>query len=183
MARGLVLILLSCPLFAQFSFFVATDDGRQLYFASSLPLAGDPPGVAGSRIFRVTGDLLVPFAGSLDSAASGAYNPQVSGDGQTVGLTRNGNAELLSLGLMSVGSSVLGPGLLTLSRNARWAVLTVTTIMPPPINSYLVQSTVINIATGERTYFPQVNGYTQTFGPGIASDGTLVMQGTSGPGV
>jgi hypothetical protein len=66
-----------------------------------------------------------------DSAASGAYNPQVSGDGQTVGLTRNGNAELLG-----VGVNVPGPGLLTLSRNARWAVLTVTTIMPPPINSY-----------------------------------------------
>src|ERR1019366_834252 len=131
MARGLVLILLSCPLFAQFSFFVATDDGRQMYFTSSLPLAGDPPGVAGSRIFRLTGNALEPFAGSGDSAASGAYNPQVSGDGQTVGLTRNGNAELLG-----VGVNVPGPGLLTLSRNARWAVLTVTTIMPPPINSY-----------------------------------------------
>src|ERR1017187_9730264 len=178
MARGLVLILLSCPLFAQFSFFVATDDGRQLYFTSSLPLAGDPPGVAGSRIFRVTGNVLEPFAGSLDSAASAAYNPQVSGDGQTVGLTRNGNAELLG-----VGVNVLGPGLLTLSRNARWAVLTVTTILPPPINSYLVQSTVIDIATGERTYFPQVNAFTQSVGPGIASDGTVVMQGPSGNGL
>lgn len=178
MARGLVLILLSCPLFAQFSFFVATDDGRQMYFTSSLPLAGDPPGVPGSRIFRLTGNVLQPFAGSLDSAASGAYNPQVSGDGQIVGLTRNGNAELLGAGV-----NVLGPGLLTLSRNARWAVLTVTTIMPPPINSYLVQSTVIDIATGERTSFPQVNGYTQSLGPGIASDGTVVMQGQSGTGL
>src|ERR1039458_10250445 len=78
---------------------------------------------------------------------------------------------------------MLGPGVLTMSRNARWAVLTVTTILPPPVNIYLTQSTVINIATGERTYFPQVNGYTQTFGPGIASDGTVVMQGTSGPGL
>ena len=178
MARGLVLLLLSCPLFAQFSHFTATDDGRQLYFISTLQLAGDPPGVAGSRIFRLTGNILEPFAGSGDSAASSAYDPQVSGDGQTVGLTRNGNAELLG-----VGVTVLGPGLLTMSRNARWAVLTVTTIMPPPINSYLVQSTVINIATGERTYFPQVNGFTQTFGSGITSDGTVVMQGTSGTGL
>ena len=178
MARGLVLVLLSCPLFAQFSHFTATDDGRQMYFVSTLQLAGDPPGVAGSRIFRLTGNVLEPFAGSGDSAASGAYDPQASGDGQTVGLTRNGNAELLG-----PGATVLGPGVLTMSRNARWAVLTVTTILPPPVNSYLTQSTVINIATGERTYFPQVNGYTQTFGPGIASDGTVVMQGTSGPGV
>src|ERR1039458_1338429 len=63
MARGLVLILLSCPLFAQFSHFAATDDGRQMYFTSTLQLAGDPPGVAGSRIFRVTGNLLASFAG------------------------------------------------------------------------------------------------------------------------
>ena len=178
MARGLVLILLSCPLFAQFSQFAATDDGRQIYFTSTLQLAGDPTGVAGNRIFRVTGNGLEAFAGSGDSVSSGAYDPQVSGDGQTVGLTRNGNGELLG-----VGAAVLGPGTLTMSRNARWAVLTVSSILPPPINSYISQSTVINLATGERTILPQVNGYSQTFGPGIASDGTVVMQGTSGSGL
>src|ERR1017187_8832795 len=57
----------------------------------------DPPGVAGTRIFRVTGNLLESFAGSGDSVASGAYDPQVSGDGHTVGLTRNGNGELLGV--------------------------------------------------------------------------------------
>ncbi len=178
MARGLVLILLSCPLFAQFSQFAATDDGRQMYFTSTLQLAGDPPGVAGSRIFRVTGNLLESFAGSGDSVASGAYDPQVSGDGQTVGLTRNGNGELLG-----VGSAVLGPGTLTLSRNARWAVLTASSVLPPPINSYIAQSTVINLATAERIVLPEVNSLAQTFGPDIASDGTVVMQGTSGPGL
>lgn len=178
MSRTLVLILLSCPLFAQFSHFAATDDGRQMYFTSTLQLAGDPPGIAGSRIFRITGDSLEPFAGSGVSLSSGAYDPQVSGDGQTVGLTRNGSGELLG-----AGATVLGPGTLTISRDARWALLTVSSILPPPINSYLSQSTVIHISTGERTVLPQVNGFSQTFGPGIASDGTVVMQGTSGTGL
>src|ERR1035438_2532156 len=110
MARGVVLVLLSCPLFAQFSHFTATDDGRQMYFVSTLQLAGDPPGVAGSRIFRLTGNALEPFAGSGDSAASGAYDPQAARDGPTVGLTRNGNREpeLLLAGAELEGSEFNG---------------------------------------------------------------------------
>jgi hypothetical protein len=65
MPRGLVLLLLSCPLFAQFSHFTATDDGRQLYFISTLQLAGDPPGVGGSRIFRLTRMPAGPFSGPI----------------------------------------------------------------------------------------------------------------------
>jgi len=179
MARSLALILLSGPLLAQFSHFAATDDGRQIYFTSTLPLAGDPPGFGESKIFRIGESGLELFATStlpatLNSRA-GATAPQVSGDGQTVGLTRDGNGELLG-----VGATVLGPGVLAMSRNALWAVLTVSIQQPPPINSFSAQSTVINLATGERTIFNFPQALSGTIGM-IASDGTVVIPSPSGP--
>jgi uncharacterized protein (TIGR03437 family) len=177
MTRSLVLTLLWTPLFAQFSQFAATDDGRQFYFTSSLPLAGDPTSFGEARIFRVAENGLEPFATSLlpaTQSSGGATSPQVSGDGQTVGLTRDGNGELLG-----AGAAVLGPGMLSMSRNARWAVLTVTTIAPPPANIFRTQSTIVNLATGERTVF----NFSQPSGTinRIASDGTVVLPSSSGP--
>ena len=170
----LVLLLLARPLFAQFSEFAATDDGRQMYFTSTLPLAGDPPGVGEFRIFRIAENGLEPFAASRLAVAQfggGATGAQVSGDGKTVGLSRDGNGELLG-----AGATVLGPGFLSMSRNAGWAVLTVSYVQPPPTNSFSAQSTVIDLATGERTVFPREIGIGK-----IASDGTAVASTPSGP--
>jgi len=55
-------------------------------------------------------------------------------------------------------------------------VLTVSYVQPPPTNSFSAQSTVIDLATGERTVFPREIGIGK-----IASDGTAVASTPSGP--
>jgi uncharacterized protein (TIGR03437 family) len=177
MARSLLLIFLFWPLYAQFSQFSATDDGRRVYFTSTLQLADDSPGFGESRIFVLDENGVALFAASGRPSlqtSSGASAPQVSSDGKTVGLTRDGIGELVG-----AGATVLGPGVLAMSRNARWAALTVTSQAPPPTNALNIQSTVINLATGERTgfSFPQgTSGISM-----IASNGTAVVPSPSGP--
>ena len=53
--RGILVLLLtfSFPLWSQFSELAATDDGRQLYFSSTLTFADMPPSRGEWRLYRV----------------------------------------------------------------------------------------------------------------------------------
>src|SRR5712692_9120606 len=109
----------------------STDDGRQLYFSSTLRLGAAAPGRREFRIYRTAASGVELFAerGALAStnsfsSADGAVNAQVSGDGQTVGLTLQNVCEPgdpCTLGggsraeLRGRNAAVLGPGSVYLS--------------------------------------------------------------------
>ncbi len=171
MKSGLFVFFISCPLLAQFSQLAATDDGQQVYFVSTLPLATEPPNYALPEIYRIAGNGVELFAASNFSSGSGsASSPQLSGNGRVVGITRDGNGELLG-----GGAAVLGPGSLTMSRNGPWAALTVQvqTGTPFPFQPVPVQpqETLIDTATGARTVFPLGQSL-----EGVASNGTLLLE-------
>lgn len=190
MRSCIILILLSSPVFAQFSEFAATDDGRQLYFTTTLQFAGSPTSFPESRIYRIgdSGIALFVERGSLAATGTfasgfGARTPRVSGDGSTIGYVLNGicpssnpctGATSQTILRKSDGQTILGTGALTLSRNARWAVLTGGP-GPPPINTP-PQSTLINVDTGERTQLP---GFAAAPFP-VSSDGTVILQSPTG---
>jgi len=185
-----ILLLLSSPVFAQFAEFATTQDGRQLYFTTTLQFAGSPAGYPESRIYRIddSGIALFVERGSLAatctfSSGFGARTPRVSGDGSAIGYVLNGicsSPDPCTSGTSQTilrkpdGQTVLGTGALALSRNARWAVLT-GGFGPPPINTP-PQSTLINVDTGERTQLP---GFVAAPFP-VASDGTVVLQSPTG---
>ncbi|HYL74970.1 MAG TPA: hypothetical protein VEU96_12240 [Bryobacteraceae bacterium] len=190
MRSGTILILLCSPAFSQFAEFATTDDGRQLYFTSTLQFAGSPTGFAESRIYRIDDSGLALFVerGSLAVSGTfasgfGARTPRVSGDGNTIGYVLSGicpSSDVCTGGTSqtilrkSGGQTVLGIGALTLSRNARWALLTLPNGVPP-INS-TPQSTLINLDTGERSQLP---GFAAAPFP-VASDGTVILQSPTG---
>jgi len=95
MLRGLLLIA-TFPLFAQFSGLAVTDDGSQLYFSSSLQLAGTTDENTYSKIFRYDGTGIhfvaqmarVATAGGIMLPDSNPYNltaAYVSGNGSVPG--------------------------------------------------------------------------------------------------
>lgn len=156
-------VLVSLSLRAQFAELASTDDGRQVYFTSTLPFSGAAPSLPEPRVYRIAESGLELFAAGRA--------PQVSGDGRTVGLSAGNGGELRGL-----RAAVLGRGNLSMSRNARWAVLTGSN-GPPPLNTP-AQSVLIDIETGERTILPGPSGARR-----LASDGTVFLQGQSGVGL
>ena len=161
----LLFALVANPVSAQFADLAATADGRQLYFTSVLSLSGEPQRLTGTGIYRVAENGLELFA---DSASS----PQVSANGQTIGLTRNANGELLG-----VGAALLGAGRLQMSHNAKWATLT-----NFGYSSFFVlpESSLTSIENGTRTVLPQNVVFSARFP--LASDGTVVLDGPMGLG-
>ena len=166
MRTCLIFAWFSIRLCAQFAELASTDDGRQMYFTSTLQFSGGAPSSGEPRVYRIAESGLIEL---FDSRA--ARSPQVSGDGRTVGLAIGGSGELRGL-----RTSVLGLGTLSMSRNARWAVLTGGN-GPPPANSP-PQSVLVNIETSERTTLPSPAGARR-----IASDGTVFIQGAGGIGL
>lgn len=193
--RLLLVLLLAVPihLSAQFRELAATDDGRHLYFSSTLIFPGMPVGYfPESRIYRVTPEGTEVFAerGTLAptgqaSSGDGARMPQVSSDGQIVGFTLQGICEQQNpcvyvqarAEVRGRRNAVLGPGSLQMSRNGRWALLT---SAPGPPDA-TAEATLIDLETGVRTNVPSPP--LRTFA--IASDGTVVgtrpLAGTPGP--
>ncbi|MCW5982485.1 MAG: hypothetical protein KIT09_30645 [Bryobacteraceae bacterium] len=200
MSRFLVPFILFIPVFffipalGQYVELASTDDGHQLYFSSTLRLAGARPDHGEFRIYRVTetGSIeLFAERGALAPGTSfasgdGARAPQVSGDGQTVGFSLPGACApqdpcvtpVTIAALRGRHEGVIGEGSLLMSRNRRWALLT-QPAGPPPAN-ITPDATLIDLETGERSSVPPPP-------PGVrlavASDGTVVGQRSSGPGL
>jgi uncharacterized protein (TIGR03437 family) len=185
MLRLCALILVGLPVAAQFAELASTEDGHQLYFSSPLKLAGKVPDRGENRIYRVTDDGISLFAerGSLASlngfsGGFGARSPQVSGDGQTVGLTLtdicpNENPCVTAVNRVELPGKhpqVLGTGSLALSRNGRWAL----TIPPdPPRPHFTATATRINLETGETVSVP-VPPFGARFV--LTSDGSVLVE-------
>src|SRR5260221_1825922 len=151
--RGILVLLLmfSFPLWSQFSELAATDDGRQLYFSSTLTFADMPPSRGEWRVYRVGPEGIQLFAErgpivpaqAVVMANGGARTPQVSGDGLTVGFTLD-----YVVTLRGARNETLGLGSMQMSRNGNWALLQPTgSIIYDPAQP----PTLINLETGERT--------------------------------
>jgi uncharacterized protein (TIGR03437 family) len=184
--RLCALLLAGLPLAAQFAELASTDDGRQLYFSSTLQFAGKVADRGETRIYRVAEDGISLFAergplGSLNSFSSGfgARSPQVSGDGQTVGLTLrdicpNETPCITTVNRVEVRgryNRVLGTGSLALSRNGRWALA-----IPaggPLIPGFTSTATRINLETGDFVPVPLPPIGAPLV---LASDGSLLVQ-------
>jgi uncharacterized protein (TIGR03437 family) len=193
---GMLLLAAAIPACAQSSQLAATDDGKQLYFTSQALLKGATQTLpwAESRLYRYGTDGVTLFAerGSLapqhsGGSSDGASGPQVSGDGSVVGFTLQDICPTSSDCTQPVPAEAelrgkttqdLGPGVLQLSRNGRWALLTVTnfnfTANPPTTTQ---SSLLIDLSTGQQTPVPSPGSITSQ--PGnrtVASDGTLLVQ-------
>jgi uncharacterized protein (TIGR03437 family) len=199
---GMLLFAAAIPALAQFSQLAATDDGKQLYFISQLLLKGAAESGVETRLYRYGSDGVTLFAerGSLapqnaSSSSDGVSNPQVSGDGSAIGFTLNdicpsssGCTQPVSAEgeLRGKTTQDLGPGALQLSRNGRWALLTVTNYATPGAAAAItLSSTLIDLSTGQRTTVPSP-GLNVTSEPGyraVASDGTLLAQQNNAVGL
>src|SRR5258708_1970506 len=174
-----ILFLLSLPACAQFGEFAATADGRQLYFSSTLRLTAATATASESRIFRITDGVVELYAESqhTQSSNNGARAPQVSSDGSVIGFSLDVHAIL-----QGAAAADLGFAPLVLSRSAQWAALS-TAAGPPPINNP-PQSTLINLATGQRIALPEAVAGAFVGASSVASDGTVVVDaGAMGPGL
>jgi uncharacterized protein (TIGR03437 family) len=190
------LLMAATPLFAQFSQLAATDDGSQVYFTTPLALYNSPAGQSyESRVYRIGPDGVSLIAQrpsfvtgtiSISSASDGVTDPQVSGDGSVVGVTfRNvcpgeitplnppplcsspSSAEAVILHTPNID---LGPGVLQLSRNGRWTLVTNTNALPQGLtNVATVADHVTNLAS-------QI--LNPILGPSrvLASDGSVLTQ-------
>jgi uncharacterized protein (TIGR03437 family) len=184
--RLCALLLAGLPVAAQFAELASTDDGRQLYFSSTLQLAGKVPDRGESRIYRVAEEGISLFAergplGSLNSFSSGfgARSPRVSGDGQTVGLTLgdicpNETPCITTVNRVEVRgryNRVLGTGSLALSRNGRWALAIPTS--GPLIPGFTPTATRINLETGDSVPVPLPPSKAPLV---LASDGSVLVE-------
>jgi uncharacterized protein (TIGR03437 family) len=189
---------------APFTQLAATDDGENVFFTSQLVLkskigqAAAPEG----RLYRLGPDgvSLLAERGSLAAyswldGTVGVTNPQVSGDGSTVGFTFRyvctaANTGAAGYGFCAPGTGKpsdeegvlsgmpnvdLGPGWLQLSRNGRWALLT------PPVDFTPQTATLIDLTTGQRTSVPV--GPVENSYPTLASDGTILVEERGDQGV
>ena len=169
---------------AQFPSLAPTDDGKQLYFSTTLRLPGETPG-SDSRIFRYSDAGLELFAaqppdlpGYHDAYIQPAfYMPFVSDDGRTVAYTGDAYcppfyaclAGPYATGVVrgrNAGSP--GEGTLSVSHNGRWATLTARNYSGGHSgpNSYFM-----DLVTGDRTLVPY-----QLFPPvSIADDGSTAV--------
>jgi uncharacterized protein (TIGR03437 family) len=193
---GMLLLAAAIPACAQFSQLAATDDGKQLYFTSQSLLKGAKQTLpwAESRLYRYGTDGVTLFAerGSLapqhsGGSGDGASGPQVSGDGSVVGFTLQDICPTSSDCTQPVSAEAelrgkttqdLGPGVLQLSRNGRWALLTVTnfnfTANPPTTTQ---SSLLIDLGTGQQTPVPSPDSsISLQGGHTVASDGTLLVK-------
>jgi uncharacterized protein (TIGR03437 family) len=192
---SMLMLLLAIPAFAQFSQLAVTDDGTQVYFTSQLLLRGagqnQTPLGPEARLYRFGPDGVTLFAerGALASqhasgSDAGVSGPQVSGDGSVVSftftyvcLTDPQCISAVSEGEIRGSQTLdLGEGSVQLSRNGQWALLTKTvnnsTLGTPQPPTYV--STLINLATGERTDAPPPPPF---LGPRtVSSDGTLLVR-------
>ena len=179
------LLFLAIPARAQFAELAATDDGKQLFFTSQLILKGaEPSSWPETRLYRF-GSKVDVFAerGSLApegtfGSGMGVTHPSVSGDGSVVGFTFNGvcrsttNCSEVVNRVEVRGRETLdlGPGVVQVSRNGRWAILT--NDSQPLFDT----STLIDLSTGQRVAAPSppsVFGQWSAFT--LASDGSLLV--------
>ena len=184
-----LLLLWSIPLQAQFTELSTTDDGTQLYFSSPMRIGASQPASVQFRIYRVAKDGVELFAepsapGPLQPiGGANARTPQVTGDGQSVGLTMTGvcpaqgpcTSTSTQAELRGASTKVLGQGSLRLSRNGRWAVLAQDPAGPPPP---AFQSILIDLTTGQQSMLPQSNVPPPTSGglSTLTSDGGVLTQ-------
>jgi uncharacterized protein (TIGR03437 family) len=177
-----LVFLFVTAVYGQFGELATTDDGRQVYFTSTLKLPGMAPDFGEYRVYRAAEDGISLFAerGALTSensfgSSDGARSPQVSSDGRTVGFTLIGICDGQTCGsarraqLRGLHAGVLGEGSLFMSRNGKWALL-VPQSGPrdpePPADAAL-----INLETGERASVPPPPF--QAVYP-LASDGAVI---------
>jgi uncharacterized protein (TIGR03437 family) len=192
---------LALPLGAQFSHLTATDDGKYLYFTSSLTLKNNgklvPPQ---DRLYRLgpEGTAMIAEAETFGPQwrhfSPRVSAPSVSGDGEVVGLTLHGVCdggagscgELMFRGGKNLD---LGAGSVHVSRSGKWALLTVDNGGP-----FATSATLMEIGTGERTGIPVPANAFMGFYPTpfvLASDGSFmgpppmrgVPPGANQPGV
>ena len=177
-----IALLAATPLFAQFSQLVATDDGKQIYFISNLTLFSAPTSQNfESRLYRIGPDGVSLVAQrpplrfgdfSVSGGSSdGVSNPQLSGDASLIGFTYQNVCTSTPCATTSneaelIGSTTaeLGPGTLQLSRNGRWALIT----LPPQPTG-----TLIDLTTG-RSSTPPSPPFAAT--RAIASNGAVLVQ-------
>lgn len=185
---SLFLLALAPPVHGQFSQLAATDDGKQLYFVSQLLLRGSHSDLPGpeTRLYHSTSNGVSLFAerGALapqfgSSSNDGVRFPQVTGDGSTIGFSFSDICDSSPDCSSVIGDEAvlrgnqsrdLGPGILQLSRNGRWAL--VMSGLSSTENSVLV-----DLVTGQRSSVPPPPGYAWS-SPGfraVASDGTLLV--------
>ena len=184
---SMLMLLIVGPLTAQFSQLTMTDDGKQIYFTSSLLLKSSPGqgGISQGRLYRLAADGVSVAAERGNMAPPSAFMteigleyPQVSGDCSVVaftfvnvcpGSTQSGECLPVDVegAVRGKQSLDLGRGTVQLSRNGRWALLTT-----PCCSSQT--STLIDLSTGERTPVPS-----PAFGSvltSVASDGTVLVE-------
>ncbi|HEY1496519.1 MAG TPA: hypothetical protein VGF49_18325 [Candidatus Solibacter sp.] len=191
---GMFLLFLATPARAQFAELAATDDGKQLFFTSQMILKGaEPSAWPETRLYRF-GSKVEVFAerGSLApegtfGSGDGVSHPSVSGDGSVVGFTFNGvcrstgNCSEVVNRVEVRGRETLdlGPGVVQVSRNGRWAILIneVYDYSQPLVLGITVTSTLIDLLTGQRVASPPGPPYVlaQPSSFTLASDGSLLV--------
>jgi uncharacterized protein (TIGR03437 family) len=203
--RGGALLLATLPLttvapaLAQISQITATEDGQQVYFTSRLVLKGAASSIGEYRLYRWTGSGVSlfaergPLAAAGGSSSDGVSNPVVSADGSIVGFTFNDVCPSGSNCIQPVNQAVvrgrlnesLGIGNLQLSRDGRWALVTVSdfdSTVFPPVTTY--SSTLRDLNTGELAEVPPPpSGTSDARDRFIASGGSVVVKSDSGVGL
>ena len=173
----LLLLVITSPLRAQFWDLASTDDGRQLYFGSSLVLRGSTPPNSSSphRLYAID-------EGGVRLISATAMTPRISGDGRVVGYTDASFCTAKPIGGSCVEAMLLGPsnadlgtGDLMLSRSGRWALVSQVSAdsSAPPGTS-----TLVDLQTGSRTPVPPRPADSRPFvePQSIASNGSLLVQ-------
>jgi uncharacterized protein (TIGR03437 family) len=191
------LLLLATGVRAQFTELVATDDGKQLFFTSQLLLKGveSQSAFPETRLYRIGAKGVEVFAerGPLAptqgfSSSDGVSRPSVSGDGGVVGFTLNNicvsGADCIAptnrVEVHGRGTLDLGPGVVQVSRNGRWAVLynVVYDYSQPMGIGISVTTTLIDLLFGQRTTLPGPFAPPGGVPPSafiLAFDGTLLL--------
>ena len=204
--RSLCLLLLVAPVRAQFSSLTATDDGNQLYFTSKLLLRGAKSTSQGpeTRLYRSASDGVTlsaergPLAptGSF-SSGDGVVSPAVSGDGTLVAFTFNDvclsppacTESVNEAELRGSQTLDLGPGLVQLSRNGRWALVAnqvsgANYTANPPTLTTTYTTTLIDLTTGQRASIssqPAPGLISNQNIHTLASDGSVLIAASSSP--
>lgn len=197
---GLSLLLLVAPVRAQFFGLAPTDDGNQVYFTSQLLLRGAKSTSQGpeTRLYRFASDGVTlssergPLAptGSF-SSGDGVVSPTVSGDGTLVAFTFNDvcltspncTASVNEAELRGSQTRDLGPGIVQLSRNGRWALVanqisTSDLTANPPSLTNTYTTTLIDLTSGQRTSLssqPAPGLFTNLSIRTLASDGSVLI--------
>ena len=159
--------LLGSLAWGQFAQIAATDDGRQIYFVTTLNERDAGEESAGARVFRLDKGRLERFGPERASWV------QVSGDGQSVALITQ-EAEILGRYAQKLGRAER----VLLSRNGRWTLVLATQFVvfepipgqPPTVNR---EAMLVNLETGARTTTARPAVIDESFSP--ASDGSVLL--------